>query len=74
MTFIFVATQLLTNEIYGPKSALSEFMDLSDKNYKFMDRKCTFIVYGPIFLKVMDLSDINYEFMDIKMHFWSLWI
>jgi hypothetical protein len=40
------------DEVPGPKNALSEFMDLSDTNYKFMDPKCTFRVYGPIIFKV----------------------
>jgi len=38
----FVATQVLLNEIYGPKIVFSEFMDLSDTNYKFMDLKIHF--------------------------------
>jgi hypothetical protein len=40
---------------HGPKNAFSEFMDLSDTNYKFMDQKMhfqslwtyVFKVYGP---------------------------
>ena len=44
-------------------------MDLSDTNYKFIDPKCTFRVYGPIFSKFMDLTDTNYKLMDLKMHF-----
>ena len=46
-------------------------MDLSDTNYKFMDKKYTFKVYEPIFLKFMDLSNINYKLMDLKIHFWN---
>jgi hypothetical protein len=50
-----VATRLLMDEVHGPKNALSEFMDLSDTNYKFMDPKMhfqslwtyVFKVYGP---------------------------
>ena len=36
---VFVATQLLMVEVYGTKNAVSEFMDLSDTNYKFVDLK-----------------------------------
>ena len=38
----FVATRLLMNEVYGLKNIFSEFMDLSDTNYKFMDLKIHF--------------------------------
>ena len=31
--------RLLRDEVHEPKSAFSEFMDLSDTNYKFMDLK-----------------------------------
>ena len=43
-TFVcaFVATQLLMDEVHRSKNALSEFMDLSDTNYKFMDLKMHF--------------------------------
>ena len=34
-----IATQLLMNEVYGSKNTLSEFMNLSDTNYKFVDLK-----------------------------------
>ena len=37
-----VATWLLMDEAHEPKNALSEFMDLSDTNYKFMDLKMHF--------------------------------
>ena len=43
------------HEVHGPTNTLSEFMDLSDTIYKFMDLKvhfyslwtCVFKVYGP---------------------------
>ena len=57
------------DEVYGSKNTLLDFMDLSDTNYKFIDPKCTFRVYGPIFSKFMDLTDTNYKLMDLKMHF-----
>jgi len=43
-TFVcaFVATRLLMDEVHRSKNALSEFMDLSDTNYKFMDLKMYF--------------------------------
>ena len=44
---VSVTTQLLMDEVYGSKNALLELMDLSGTNYKFMDPKCTFRVYGP---------------------------
>ena len=37
-----IATLLLMDEVHEPKNALSEFMDLSDTNYKFMDLKMHF--------------------------------
>ena len=37
-----IATRLLMDEVHEPKNALSEFMDLSDTNYKFMDLKMHF--------------------------------
>ena len=71
---VFVATQLLMVEVYGTKNAVSEFMDLSDTNYKFVDlKKYTFRVYGPIFSKFMDLTDTNYKLMNLKMYFWRSW-
>ena len=50
-----LATRLLMNEVYGLKNIFSEFRDLSDTNYKFMDLKIhfqslwtyVFKVYGP---------------------------
>jgi hypothetical protein len=30
------------DEVHGPKNALSEFMDLNEINYKFMDLKMHF--------------------------------
>jgi hypothetical protein len=53
------------DEVHGSKNVLSEFIELSDTNYKFMDKKCTFRAHGPIFLKFMDLSDTNYKLMCI---------
>jgi len=43
-TFVcaFVVTRLLMDEVHRSKNALSEFMDLSDTNYKFMDLKMYF--------------------------------
>jgi len=38
----YVATRLLMDEVHGPKNALSKFIDLSDTNYKFMDKKIHF--------------------------------
>ena len=37
-TFVGVSatTRLLIDDVHGSKNALSEFMDLSDTNYKFM--------------------------------------
>jgi len=32
----------MTGEVHEPKNALSEFMNLSDTNYKFMDLKMHF--------------------------------
>ena len=37
-----IATRLLMDEVHESKNALSEFMDLSDTNYKFMDLKMHF--------------------------------
>ena len=37
-----IAILLLMDEVHEPKNALSEFMDLSDTNYKFMDLKMHF--------------------------------
>ena len=37
-----IATLLLMDEVHEPKNALSEFMDLNDTNYKFMDPKMQF--------------------------------
>jgi hypothetical protein len=37
-----VATRLLMDEVHGPKNVFSEFMDLSDTNYKFMNLKNAF--------------------------------
>jgi hypothetical protein len=54
------------NEIHGSKNALLEFMDLSDINYKFMNKNALFRVYG-LFSKFIDLSDTNYKLMDLKM-------
>ena len=44
-----MATRLVMDKISGHKNALLEFMDLSGTNYKFMDPKMHFRVYGPIF-------------------------
>jgi len=37
-----IATRLLMDEVHESKNTLSEFMDLSDTNYKFMDLKMHF--------------------------------
>jgi hypothetical protein len=37
-----VATRLLMDEVHVPKNDFSEFIDLSDTNYKFMDLKMHF--------------------------------
>ena len=38
----YVATWLPMDEVHGSKNALSEFMDLSDTNYKFIYPKKQF--------------------------------
>jgi len=58
------------DEVHGSKNALSEFMDLSDTNYKFIYPKKHFRVYGPMFSKFIDLNHTNYKLIDLKMHFW----
>jgi hypothetical protein len=68
-----VATRLLVDEVHGPKNALSEFMDLSDTNYKFMDLKMHFQNLWTYIFKVYGPNDTNYKLMDLKMHFWSSW-
>ena len=50
-----VAKWLLMDEVYGPKNAFSKFMNLSNINYKFMDHKYIFRVYGPMFSIFIDL-------------------
>ena len=37
-----IATLLLMDEVHEPKNTLSEFMDLSDTNYKLMDLEIHF--------------------------------
>ena len=64
------------DEVYEPKNALSEFMDLSDTNYKFMDLKmhfkslwtCVFEVYVPKWYKLQVDGPKNalLEFMDLN--------
>ena len=77
-TFVgtFVATQVLINEIYGPKIAFSEFMDPSDTNYKLMDLKIHFqSLWTYIFkvyrskwhkLQVDGLKNTLLEFVDLN--------
>ena len=51
----FVVARLLIYEVHESKNTLSEFMDISDTNYKFMNQKMhfqslwtyIFKVYGP---------------------------
>ena len=56
------------DEVDELKNTLSEFMDLSDTNYKFMDLKCTFIVYGPKWheLQVDGSKNACLEFVDLN--------
>ena len=49
-------------QVYGPKNRLSEFVDLNDTSYKFMDQKNTIS-------KLMDLSDALLQVGGPAVHF-----